>query len=73
MSTVNVGDNIHDGRHKPTKRQRITINFMHEGSKVCKKIFLFLYAIGKKRLQAVKSHYKTNALEQRKHGNKLFL
>jgi len=70
MSTVNIGDKIHDGRHKPAKRQRVTINFMHEGNKVCKKTFLFLYGIGKKRLQAVKSHYKTNGLEQREHGNK---
>ncbi|XP_065897718.1 uncharacterized protein [Dysidea avara] len=30
----------------------------------------FLYAIGKKRSQAMKSHYKANGLEQRKHGNK---
>ena len=41
ISTVNVRDNIHDGRHKPAKRKRITIDFMHEGNKVCKKTFLF--------------------------------
>jgi len=55
MRTVNVGDNIHDGRHKPVKQKRIATNFMHEGNKVCKKTFLFLYGIGKKRLQAVKA------------------
>ena len=34
--------------------------------KVCKKT---LHGIGKKRLQIVKSHYQTNGLEQREHGN----
>ena len=70
MSTINNGDHIHDGRHKPAKRQRVTVNFMHESHKVCKKTFLFLHGIGKKRLQTVKSHYQTNGLEQREHGNK---
>jgi len=70
MSTVNNGDNIHDGRHKPAKRKRVTVNFMHESHKVCKKTFLFLHAVGKKRLQAVKQHFQTKGLEQREHGNK---
>ena len=69
MSTVNIGQHIHDGRHKPAKRQRITVSFMHEGNKVCKKTFLFLHGIGKKRYNTLKSHYKDNGMEQRDHGN----
>ena len=65
MSTVINGDNIHDGRHKPAKRKRVTVNFMHKSHKVCKKTFLFLHAVGKKSLQAVKQHFLT-----REHSNK---
>ena len=69
MSTINMDDSIYDGRHKPAKRTRTTMGFMHQGHEVCKKTFLFLYGIGKKRLTAVKKSYKTNGLETRRHGN----
>ena len=69
MSTINMGDSIYDGRHKPAKRTHTTMGFMHQGHEVCKKTFLFLYGIGKKRLMAVKKSYKTNGLETRRHGN----
>ena len=69
MSTVNIGQHIHDGCHKPAKRQRKTVSFMHEKNKVCKKIFLFLHGIGKKRYNTLESHYKDNGLERRDHGN----
>ena len=34
MSIVNNEDNIHDRGHKPVKRKRVTMNFMHEIHKV---------------------------------------
>ena len=57
MSTVNMGDNIHDGHHRPAKRKRVTMTYMHQGHEVCKRTFLFLYGIGKKRLMAVKNKW----------------
>jgi len=69
MSTINMDDSIRDGRHKPAKRKRITMAYMHQAHEICKTTFLFLYGIGKKRLMAVKNSYMTNGLENRMHGN----
>ena len=69
-SAILDSDEVKDGRHqKPAKRKRLTISYTHHGVDVCKKTFLFLYGIGKDRLQAVKDHYKVEGLQTRQHKN----
>lgn len=71
MCTVVKDDWVRDGRHKPTKRRKLTtMIYMHETHEVCKKTFTFLYGIGKDRLRLVKGHYIANGLETRVHGNR---
>ena len=74
MCTAFRDDCIRDGRRKPVKRRKLTtMMYMHEGHKVCKKTFCFLYSIGKDRLRAVKENYLANGLVTRTHGNKKHL
>lgn len=71
MCTVFKDEWVRDGRHKPTKRRKITtMMYMHEAQEICKKTFCFLYGIGKDRLRLVKEHYLSNGLETRVHGNR---
>ena len=63
-------NDIRDGRHQnPPKRKRLTMLYKHHGIDVCRKTFLFLYGIGKDRLQAVKDSYKKEGLQVRRHKN----
>lgn len=49
------------------KRQRIT--YFYQGLQVCKKTFMFLYGIGKHRLEHLKTHLRRNGITPRRHGN----
>ena len=69
MSVVNKGDNIKDGKHKTVKRKRTFCNFQHNGDQVCQVTYRFLLGIGKHRLKAIKSHFLSNGLSLRIHGN----
>ena len=40
--------------HKPTKRQRTTIEYVHKAYSVCRKTFTFLHGISKHKLHAIK-------------------
>ena len=45
MCTVITDECIRDGRHKPVKRRRTSITFMHHAHELCKKTFGFLYGV----------------------------
>lgn len=49
------------------KRHRMSYFFC--GVEVCKKTFLFVYGIGKSRLETLKAHYKRHGIVPRTHGN----
>lgn len=68
MSTV-MESEVACGRHKPTKRQRTTVNFMHKGYHLCRTTFTFLHGISKHRLKGIKDSFLTNGLVTRTHGN----
>ena len=55
--------------HKPTKRQRTTIEYVHKAYSVCRKTFTFLHGISKHKLHAIKDHFLDNGISPREHGN----
>ena len=69
MSTRAVNKDVTRGRHRPTKRQRLSTGYMHRGYQLCKITFNFLYGLGKHRLPAIRKDFITNGLEVRTHGN----
>lgn len=68
MSTVSDGDVV-AGRHKPAKRQRTALTYMHKGHHLCRSTFNFLYGVGKHRVPAIKNNFLEYGLETRVHGN----
>jgi len=68
MSTTSDGDVV-AGRHKPAKRQRTALTYMHKGHQLCRVTFNFLHGIGKHRVPAIKKNFIENGLETRTHGN----
>ena len=68
MSTVSDGD-ILTGRHKPAKRQRTAVTYMHRGHHICRSTFNFLYGVGKHRVPAIKKNFFEHGLETRVHGS----
>ena len=69
MSTTAVEKDVVRGRHKPTKRQRLTMGYMHRGYQLCKVTFNFMYGLGKHRVPAIRKSFISNGLEVRTHGN----
>ena len=69
MSTTAVEKDVARGRHKPTKRQRLSTGYMHRGYQLCKITFNFLYGVGKHRVPAIRKGFVSNGLEVRVHGN----
>ncbi len=61
-----------DGQTKDTaaSRKRCRCQCFVKGHQVCRKTFLFLHGISKKRLSSLKSHLRSNGLTPRVHGNK---
>ena len=55
--------------HRPAKRQRRTIEYMHKGYHVCRNTFTFLHGVGKHKVQAIKRHFLDNGISTREHGN----
>lgn len=70
MCTVITDEHVRDGRHKPVKRRRTSISFIHHSHEVCKTTFCFLYGVGRRRIMALKDSYLANGLETRVHGNR---
>lgn len=59
-STLTVHSSRH--RHAPANRQRTYVFFWHGGKRVCKKMFLFLHTISKKRLENLQESFRENGL-----------
>jgi len=55
--------------HKPAKRQRITIDYMHKGYHICRTTYTFLHGVGKAKVHSKKNLFLDNGLEPREHGN----
>ena len=53
MSTTAVEKDVSCGRHKPTKRQRLSTEYMHRGYQLCKITFNFLHGVGKHRVRSI--------------------
>ena len=68
MSTVSDGE-VSAGRHKPAKRLRTAVTYMHKGHHICRSTFNFLYGVGKHRVPAIKKNFLEHGLETRVHGN----
>ena len=69
LTTVLDRDSIVNGRHKPPKRRKVS-SHMHNGYKVCKTTYAFLYSVGTKhRLEAIQKHYFEHGMETRVHKN----
>lgn len=56
-------------RHSPQERQRQLVMFLHQHHRVCQKMFHFLHAVGKKRMEALRQHYRAYGIAPRVHGN----
>lgn len=69
MATINTDDSRLHGRHKPAKRQKTTMIFMHHGHHLCSKTYNFLHGLGTHRVKFVRKSYLTNGLTPRTHGN----
>ena len=65
MTTVMDRDSIVDGRHKQAKRKKISSCHMHNGYKVCKSTYAFLYGVRTKhRLENIKKHYLEHGMDR---------
>ena len=66
MTSVLDRDSIVDSRHKPAKRRKVSSCHMHNGYKVCKSTYAFLYSVGTKdRRKNIKKHYLEHGMETR--------
>jgi len=55
--------------HKPAKRQRTNIQYMHKGYQVCQKTYNFLHTVGRRKVHNIKEHFLDQGLVVREHGN----
>ena len=55
--------------HRPAKRQRTTIDYMHKGYHICRNTFTFLHGVSKHKVHAIKNHFLENGISTREHGN----
>ena len=55
-------------RGKERRRDRYSYTF--SGQKVCNRVFAYVHAIGKERMENLQKHYQTKGIEPRVHGNK---
>ena len=56
-------------RHKPAKRQKMMMTYMHHGYNLCKTTYNFLHGVGNHRVKAIRKSYLQNGLTPRVHGN----
>ena len=68
MATVRK-DDISQCRHKPAKRQKTMMTYMHHGHHLCVRTYNFLHGIGSHRVKHVKASYLMYGLATRTHGN----
>ena len=56
-------------RHKPAKRQKTMMAYMHHGYNLCKTTYNFLHGVGNSRVKAIRKSYLHDGLTPRIHGN----
>ena len=56
-------------RHFPEERKLASMVFYHHGQRICRKTYLFLHNIGKKRYSNLKASVITDGVLPRRHGN----
>ena len=70
MATLNHEEECRSwSRHKPAKRQKTMMTYMHHGYNLCKATYNFLHGVGNHRVKAIKKSYLQNGLTPRIHGN----
>ena len=70
MATINSDEFCRPWhRHKPAKRQKTMMAYMHHGHNLCKKTYSFLHDVGNHRVKAIRQSYLQNGLTPRCHGN----
>ena len=70
IASTNTSDNIAlESHHRNKERQRAYTTYYHAGKVVCARMFLFLHAVGKKRLRNLATSLKENGLVPRVHRN----
>ena len=65
---IALTSDLENGSH-PAERERSITSYLHCGLRVCRNTFRFLHGVGSHRVKALKSHYLTNGLVSRRHGN----
>lgn len=68
MATIRK-DDISHGRHKPAKRQKTMMAYMHHGHHLCARTYNFLHGLGSHRVKHVRANYLEYGLATRTHGN----
>lgn len=69
-STVQDDDDVGvRSGHKPAKRQRTGIGYMHKGYNLCRTTFTFLYGVSKHKVHGIKKHFLEHGFSSRTHGN----
>ena len=56
-------------RHVAQGRQKAYSSFFHQGSPICRQMFLFLHSMSKKKLCNLTVHFKEHGIVPRIHGN----
>ena len=51
-----------------TRQKAYTVHY-YQGKQICRRMFLFLHSIGKKRLNNITAHFQKNGIAPRVHGN----
>jgi len=70
MSTTRIDEDVTHGRHKPVKRQRPRVHYLHNGCEVCKVTFGFIFGVGRKhKIDGIRKHYMDEGLTPRVHKN----
>ena len=58
-----------EGRHIPSECIRLHCDYTHKSKPVCLRTFLFLHAMGIKRMKNLMKSYQQNGMQTRVHGN----
>ena len=70
MATINSDESCRPWhRHKPPKRQKTMMTYIHHGHNLCKKTYSFLHDVGNHRVKAIRQSYLQNGLTPHCHGN----
>ena len=69
LQDSDVTSNSANHRHFPELRKNMSITFYHRGMNICRKTYLFLHNMGKKKYENIKASVKQDGILPRQHGN----